>query len=480
MRTALALATLLLLGTTVSAQSTEQLQAQLQALNAQVAQLQGQGQGGALCRISRTLSQGMRGDDVHTLQAYLIQQQFLSADSATGYFGPRTRAALVQWQLRVGIITRAEDGGIFGRLSRQFVATRLCAGTPTPVPQCPSPPAQPTNITCTGVWQKLIDRDNCHNGWTCMPGTATTTSGNRPPTIHAVVGPTFRNVAQSGTWNISATDPDRDTLKYSVIWGDEGTSLTQLLDIAGQGQSFSSATSWTHAYNNPGAYSMIVFARDPAGKDNKAVLNVEVRDPTPVATTTVVVVTEPSTTGGVLTGQCTFGGIGYLDGMRLKCGMLNRTVGGDIIQSTCSPDLTPGLGGEAKNGLGGAGATCRNGTWITDGGGDACAQDSRFCTSFPAGGSLMCAIPYNQYFNYITRHTEYIYTEQCATGGTPCPDQYLLCNNGKLQIPAYDPNLKLPAGGCWRTDFFTGRKWVALCYPSAVYGPVCGKSGCSY
>ena len=40
--------------------------------------------------LTRTLSFGMRGDDVLALQQFLIAQKLLSADSATAYFGPLT------------------------------------------------------------------------------------------------------------------------------------------------------------------------------------------------------------------------------------------------------------------------------------------------------------------------------------------------------------------------------------------------------
>jgi len=46
---------------------------------------------------------GSTGADVLSLQKFLITQGLLSADSATGYFGPLTQAAFLNWQVRTAI-----------------------------------------------------------------------------------------------------------------------------------------------------------------------------------------------------------------------------------------------------------------------------------------------------------------------------------------------------------------------------------------
>ncbi len=52
-----------------------------------------------LCpQLSRNLVRGMRGDDVHQLQAFLIDQNFLSTDLTTGFFGSKTESAVQQFQ----------------------------------------------------------------------------------------------------------------------------------------------------------------------------------------------------------------------------------------------------------------------------------------------------------------------------------------------------------------------------------------------
>jgi hypothetical protein len=54
--------------------------------------------GQATGTILRTLQVGASGDDVKILQGLLIKEGFLSADSATGYFGNLTKTAVVQFQ----------------------------------------------------------------------------------------------------------------------------------------------------------------------------------------------------------------------------------------------------------------------------------------------------------------------------------------------------------------------------------------------
>lgn len=52
----------------------------------------------------RALVKGMRSNDVATLQDRLIDDGYLSEDSATGYFGNATESALKQWQADQGIV----------------------------------------------------------------------------------------------------------------------------------------------------------------------------------------------------------------------------------------------------------------------------------------------------------------------------------------------------------------------------------------
>ncbi len=75
----------------------------------------------------RTLSRGMSGSDVLVLQKFLVAQGLLSSDSATGFFGALTEAAVKKFQSSRGIAssgTPATTGyGAVGPKTRAIIAT---------------------------------------------------------------------------------------------------------------------------------------------------------------------------------------------------------------------------------------------------------------------------------------------------------------------------------------------------------------------
>src|SRR3989338_1023839 len=56
---------------------------------------------------TRNLARGSRGDDVRTLQQFLIAQNLLSPASATGFFGLLTEGAVKNFQALRGIVSSA-------------------------------------------------------------------------------------------------------------------------------------------------------------------------------------------------------------------------------------------------------------------------------------------------------------------------------------------------------------------------------------
>lgn len=272
--------------------------------------------------ITRTLAFGSTGDDVRALQTMLARDLSIYPEGLiTGYFGALTRRAVQRFQCAYNIVcsgdeastgygqvgprTRAALEGVFG-----FVAA---VTTPTPEPaqnaapnaktqQCASPRLEPM-IGCSGRWDKIYDGNRCHVGWTCAPVIATSTTAtnaapkvpmNRPPFISAIVGPTKLKSGESGTWMVVASDPEYEAIEYSIIWGDEGGSLAQLLDLARLGiYAFSRQTTYTHAYQSSGSYTIIVFARDTANNDARATLSVTVEQSVAPAVNTG----EPGATG---------------------------------------------------------------------------------------------------------------------------------------------------------------------------------------
>ena len=63
---------------------------------------------------ARSLSVGMSGSDVTTLQQNLIARDYLAAGSATGYFGPLTLAAVKKYQCDKDIVCSGASYGLVG------------------------------------------------------------------------------------------------------------------------------------------------------------------------------------------------------------------------------------------------------------------------------------------------------------------------------------------------------------------------------
>lgn len=108
-----------------NAQSASTIQAQINALMAQIQQLQSQlsttGGSTTSYNFTRNLTVGSRGDDVSALQQMLINGGQLTAVSApTGYFGSATKAALAKWQAANGVSPAV---GYFGPLTRAKVVS---------------------------------------------------------------------------------------------------------------------------------------------------------------------------------------------------------------------------------------------------------------------------------------------------------------------------------------------------------------------
>jgi peptidoglycan hydrolase-like protein with peptidoglycan-binding domain len=73
----------------------------------------------------QNLSFGMRSAAVSTLQQFLVSRVLLSSDSVTGYFGPKTLAAVKALQSQQGIVPVS---GFFGPLTRAK-ANAIVSGT---------------------------------------------------------------------------------------------------------------------------------------------------------------------------------------------------------------------------------------------------------------------------------------------------------------------------------------------------------------
>ncbi|MDP2642108.1 MAG: peptidoglycan-binding protein [bacterium] len=123
-----------------------ELQAQINALMAQLSSLQG-GSVSAGVTFTQNLTIGSTGSEVTALQNWLISKGFSIPAGATGYFGSQTRAAVAAWQASANISPAV---GYFGPISRGVV-NGMTGGTPGPV-TCPAGyTCSPTGGTTGGV-----------------------------------------------------------------------------------------------------------------------------------------------------------------------------------------------------------------------------------------------------------------------------------------------------------------------------------------
>lgn len=122
-----------------NAQSTADLQAQIQALLVQIQALQAKlattGGPATSYNFTHNLTVGSKGSDVTALQHLLINQGSLKLSAPTGYFGSLTKAALAAYQKSVGISPAA---GYFGPKTQAYVNSLAVAPPGTP-PGTPPP-----------------------------------------------------------------------------------------------------------------------------------------------------------------------------------------------------------------------------------------------------------------------------------------------------------------------------------------------------
>ena len=105
-----------------SADTIGDLQAQISALLAQIAQLQGQTTSTSCVDLSSNLTLGSSGSDVTKLQNYLANKGYFDR-GATGYYGFVTAQAVGKLQLSLGIVSSVNDSayGIMGPRTRAAI-----------------------------------------------------------------------------------------------------------------------------------------------------------------------------------------------------------------------------------------------------------------------------------------------------------------------------------------------------------------------
>lgn len=101
-------------------------------------------------------------------------------------------------------------------------------------------------------------------------------TSNRAPVISGFSGPVSLAVNETGTWSISASDPENQQLKYSIVWGDEWYKDASMRAIPAS-ESIVQQTTFTHSYSRPGTYKVSISVWDPSGGKAESTATVQVQ-----------------------------------------------------------------------------------------------------------------------------------------------------------------------------------------------------------
>lgn len=102
-------------------------------------------------------------------------------------------------------------------------------------------------------------------------------SGNLPPSISGVSGPTVLSVGETGKWEVKASDPEQGPLTYSVVWGDETVDMgISERAISSMSPDTTQTATFTHTYSKSGIYSPIFTVTDNGGLSAKTSISVNV------------------------------------------------------------------------------------------------------------------------------------------------------------------------------------------------------------
>lgn len=259
------------------------------------------------CSLARTLGRGSRGEDVTSLQKFLLASGMLSADAVSGFYGPLTEVGVQKFQTTKGIVTSgtaASTGyGAVGPRTRAQISlcnsteglsasvassTATSTATTTPsneflgvfIPQIPTNisisacPIYPlpmcsagthlergtVSIGCLGPSVCVADEKNTPTVSNTTTNTQTTPSV-QTSTISSevpVVSSSFAAFPRKGAVPLTVNFLSTTEGSYSVTYGD-GTPVEYFTGLnAGISRQF------THTYNRAGAFLAKVQKSSPA------------------------------------------------------------------------------------------------------------------------------------------------------------------------------------------------------------------------
>ncbi len=221
---------------------------------------------------------GTQSTFAEDIQDFLASEGFFN-EIPTGFYGTLTRKAIGEWQAKHGLVIAgdvAQGWGVFGPRTREWIK-EWCSGSTTPPPcgtdakpvcaltqvQCITTPCNPAPPTYSNRCASSADDAKVIYGGECKTDAHPFTE-NKPPVISGFSGPTTLAVNETGTWTVSASDPENGTLSYRISWGDEAAD--RMLTATVFSDAFVQTSTFTHTYNAAGTYAVIIIVRDDQGK----------------------------------------------------------------------------------------------------------------------------------------------------------------------------------------------------------------------
>lgn len=243
----------------------KQLQAQIEELRAQLVEVK------AEIQFTRTLSRGMAGDEVKSLQEFLSKFPDVYPEGfVTGYFGPLTEAAVKRWQEKQGI----ESVGVVGPKTRTKLNELLTEGAGA------SGVIPPGLLVAPGI-QKKIATSTLPSATTTLPiGTTTVPTAATPTTTASVV-------LSAPTTLVSTTTPDTIAPTISITSPPNGSTISGTVtvsadasdnvgvvgvqfkvdssNIGSEDTTAAYSVSWNSSTVANGSHTLTALARDAAG-----------------------------------------------------------------------------------------------------------------------------------------------------------------------------------------------------------------------
>ncbi len=107
-------------------------------------------------------------------------------------------------------------------------------------------------------------------------------SSGQPPVISGIKGPTTLKVGEEGIWAVEASDSNRGSLSYKVIWGDEVYALEAAKELAPRAIPFKQTATFSHIYYQAGVYNPVFYIVNDRGQEAKTSISVNVGEATPI------------------------------------------------------------------------------------------------------------------------------------------------------------------------------------------------------